>query len=202
MPRSLVLCSGGIKSALLLATARKEGSVVALFLDYGQANCEYEFESARKLSDFYDAKLITYDIESLPIPEDPLLRFLCFALYGVKFARRECCDIVYHGLAMEDALARMLPNVEIFMQGFKELVKVALPRYDDDGHWLGSVEVETPLRRLRLAHIVRLGCEYYVPWVLARSCEQDSLLPCGTCAKCKERDKTFKKLEIGELYVY
>jgi 7-cyano-7-deazaguanine synthase len=61
-----------------------------------------------------------------------------------------------------------------------------------------TVDVETPLGRLRKADVIRKGLELGVPLQLTLSCMQPAGgLHCGRCSKCRERLNAFR--EAGQV---
>lgn len=192
--KSLVLCSGGIKSAFLAIEAAKEGETSLLFIDHGQASLERELTALEQLTKRSRTLLLQIKLRSFPPLNAPLLRFLCFFCHAVPVARHFGYRKIYYGLSREDLSFITDPKlVEEFVTGFQHLLSLSLPEYDDKGLWLGGFEMDTPLRKLKLEHILRLGNEWRINWSATWSCEKGGLEHCGTCPKCIRRRLAFER---------
>lgn len=196
MKRVLVLSSGGLKSAFLLGLATREGEVVSLFVDSGHATTRQEFVAAKSLANYYKIKLITKSMHPPLLWTTPLMNLLALLCIAIPVAREEKCHTIYYGFDM-DCWVRVpeLASYELmehFYTNLRSLVLSIQPMYDGKGGYLGKVDVELPLYRLREQHVVRLGIDYGIQWVLTWSCLRPGVVHCGVCLKCLQRKRAFK----------
>ncbi len=192
--RSLVLCSGGIKSAFLALEAAKEGAVSLLFIDHNQASREREIAAAEQIAKRCRATLLQVKLQGFPPLDEPLLRFLCLFCKAIPMARHFNISKLYHGLSRDDLSFITDPKLaEEFITGLQHLLRLSLPAYTDAGLWLGGLELDTPLRRLRLEHILRLGDEWKIDWSITWSCLYGGRRHCGKCVGCIRRKQAFEK---------
>lgn len=192
--KSLVLCSGGIKSTFLAIEAAKEGEVSLMFIDYGQPSSARELAALKYLTQRCRAVLLQVKLRGFPPLDEPLLRLLCFFCRAVPVARHFNYRKLYYGLNRDDFSHITDPKlVEEFVTGLQHLLGMSLPEHDSAGLWLGGFEMDTPLRKLRLEHILRLGNEWKIDWTKTWSCETDGPKHCGVCPKCVRRQRAFEK---------
>lgn len=193
--KSLVLCSGGIKSAFLAIEAAKEGTVSLMFVDHGQPSVEQELTSLDYIAQRCNAEILQVRLQGFPSQiEQPLLRLLCFFCRAVPVARHYGYHKLYHGLSRDDLSFIVDPKLaEEFITGLQRLLSMSLPEYTNAGLWLGGFEIDTPLRRLHLKHVLRLGNEWKIDWSKIWSCEVGGSKHCGACSKCIRRQKAFIK---------
>ncbi len=196
--RRLVLCSGGLKSTYLAAVAKKEGEVVLLFYNYGQVNNVQEEKAACRLAEYYNLPLSICGLLGYPPVKETLLRFFYFVFQALPMAQKLKCHMIYHGLSFdEEKLLIDNREIEPFIKAFQALFVTAQPRYGERGHWQQPVELETPLRRIHVEHVLRLGNEWNVPWEQTWSCEQNGKYHCGECFPCRRRYRSFVR-ESGQ----
>jgi len=191
--KKLVLCSGGVKSSFLAVEMAKEDKTTLLFLDWNQSNRSMEEKAARKIADFCKSELMIEEIKGLPSIKEPLLRFLAFFCWAVPVAKAHQCQSICHGLSRDDLSHAYDPKTaEEFIAGLQHVLNISLPRYNENGLWLKDTEIDTPLRRLTLKHVIRLGNEWRIKWEDTWSCEMNGVQHCGICNKCLRRQKAFK----------
>lgn len=180
-----------MKSTYLAELAKREGPVLLLFINYSQSIGEVA--AVGPLSKLLGLALQTKQLKNFSPPKEDLLRLLFFVFHALDVARREGCRLIYHGLSKDDS-PLIVPLVEPFMSHLQTTIAFAQPLYDGFGHWLGCVEVETPLRRIRREHIVRLGNEFHIPWELTYSCNHTgTIIHCGKCPGCIKRKNAFEQ---------
>lgn len=191
--KRLVLFNGGLKSTFLAALAGREGEAVLYHLICGPKDSrEREFEKVSILAAMFDLPLITHSLAQSPPCEEVLLQMLHLVLHALPVAKEEQCDCIYHGLSQNDD-PRIVPVMDAFVKQLSALITLAQPLYNGKGFWLGSVELETPLRRLDRPRVIRLGNEYNIPWELTYSCSRHEKLHCGECQNCLRRRRAFKR---------
>ena len=193
--KSLVLCGGGIKSAFLTIEAAKEGEVSLLFIDYGQASIEREREAIEHLvARCVPASLIEAKLPGFPPLDEPLLRLLCFFSRAAPIARHFSYRKIYYGISCDDLPQVTDPKLmEEFITGLQHLLSMSLPAHSNTSMWLGALEMDTPLRKLRLEHVLRLGNEWKIDWNKTWSCIKSGPKHCGVCPKCLLRRHAFER---------
>ncbi len=189
--KRLVLFSGGLKSTFMAALASREGEAILCYLILSPKDF-YRLDKITKLAATLNLPLFTYSLVQAPACKEVLLRMLYLVLHVLSTAKEQQCKCIYHGLSSDDDL-RVLPVLDAFVKQLNALVTLAQPLYDGLGIWLGQIEVETPLRRLDRARVIRLGNEWDIPWELTWSCNQNGPRHCGTCKNCLQRKYAFKQ---------
>jgi len=191
--KSLVLCGGGIKSAFLTIEAAKEGEVSLLYVDYGQPNLSRELEALEHLTQRCKALLLQVKLPGFPPLDQSLLKLLCLFSRAAPIARHFNYQKIYYGINRDDLPRTADPKLaEEFLVGLQHLLNLAMPNHDNTGLWFGNLELDTPLRRLKLEHILRLGNEWKIDWTKTWSCMYGGKKHCGVCPKCVRRRNAFK----------
>ncbi len=192
--KSLVLCGGGIKSAFLAIEAAKEGEISLMFVDYEQPSLKRELVMLEYLTKRCGAILLQVKLRGFPPLDAPLLRLLCFFCRAIPVARHFNYQKIYYGLSRDDLSVTTDPKLtEEFITGLQHLLSMSLPMHDNVGMWLGCFEMDTPLRKLKLEHILRLGNEWKIDWNTTWSCEGGGQKHCGVCPKCIRRRRAFER---------
>lgn len=190
MKRSLVLIGGGLKSAYLVAEAKREGEILCLSFEH-MGLTRYEYAATVTLTAHFQVPLLW---KELSFPRlFPLQRFIHVMFHALAIAKVSDCRIVYYGLSRDDVMSSQVKSLEPFVDQLQSLILQAQPRYGIRGAWLAPVEFETPLRRLVVGQVIRLGNELDIPWELTWSCEVDSKVHCGECFKCLRRRRAFSQ---------
>ncbi len=192
--KSLVLCGGGIKSAFLAIEAAKESEISLLFLDHGQSSTTAEIKALTYIAERCKVTLIQTKLQGFPPLNQPLLRLLCYFSQAVPIARHFGYHKIYYGINRDDLPYNTDPKLtEEFIKNLQHLLSISLPMHTLEGFWLGELEIDTPLRKLRLEHVLRLGNEWKIDWRKTWSCIKGGIKHCGVCPKCVRRQKAFIK---------
>jgi hypothetical protein len=194
------LFNGGLKDAFLAALAGREGEAVLYFLIRKHEDF-LKLDKVMKLATALNLPLITHSLVQSPLCKEVLLQMLYLVLHALPIAKREQCKCIYHGLSKDDD-PRVVPVLDAFTKQLGDLIVLGQPLYNGKGFWLGSVEIETPLRRLDRARVVRLGNEWNIPWELTWSCNKNAVVHCGTCPGCLYRKDAFKQEGHDDPTVY
>lgn len=211
--KSLVLCSGGIDSAVCLALAAQAGEVETLTCNYGQRHY-WELASAKALSIHYKVRkhhLVTLpDIfrgsgksslvdEGLDLPtmtyqelreeygvSPTYVPFRNANLLSVAASKALVCqcDYIWFGAHAEDARNWAYPDCTPEFIG-----AMANAIYIGTYH---KVRLMAPLTWLMKADIVQLGTKLNVPFEVTRTCYSSSKEACGICPSCVERLEAFR----------
>ena len=208
--RAVVLVSGGLDSATVLAIAKHEGYAChAMSFDYGQRH-GVELVAARQVADALGAlehRVVTVDLAAfggsaltdpaLVVPEEPTT--------GIPITYVPARNTVFLALALawaETLSARHLfigvnavdysgyPDCRpAFIAAFERLANLAT-RIGVEGE---RIEIHTPLIDLTKAEIIRRGMELGVDYAATVSCYQPSPSgeACGLCDSCRIRRTGF-----------
>ena len=220
--KAVVLLSGGLDSATVLAIARSEGyELYALSFSYGQRHI-FELEAASRVA-------ASIGVAKHRIAEIDLRVFGGSALTGdIDVPKGRTADAMAHGipityvparntifLSFALAWAEVLGSSDIFIgvnaldysgypdcrpefiQAFEKMANLATKAGVEDRQ---ALEVHTPLIALTKAQIIRKGIELGVDYGLTSSCYDPSPTgaPCGQCDSCLLRRKGFRENGIED----
>ncbi len=212
---AVVLLSGGMDSATVLAYARREGVAVhALSIDYGQRH-RSELEAARRIVEHLGAeehRVVRVDLraiggsaltdETMAVPTTPTV--------GIPPTYVPARNTVFLALALGWAEALDLRDLYIganvldysgypdcrpeYLRAFEALAQLATRAGVEEG---ARFRIHAPLLTLSKAEIVRLGSSLGVDYGLTVSCYRadEEGRACGLCDSCRLRRKGF--LEAG-----
>jgi 7-cyano-7-deazaguanine synthase len=216
-PKAVVLVSGGLDSATVLAMARRDGyRCHALSLAYGQRH-QAELAAARRVADSLGAvehKVIGIDLgviggsaltdRDIPVPEQsgtgiPVTYvparntvFLALALGWAEVL--EAADL-FIGVNAVDYSGYPDCRAE-FITAFERLANVATKAGVEGRHF----HVRAPLIRLTKAEIIREGARLGVDYSLTVSCysADNEGRACGRCDSCRLRQAGFEAAGIPD----
>ncbi len=224
--KAVVLLSGGLDSATVLAIAKAEGyEVYALSFAYGQRHA-WELECARRVATSIgvkDHRIVSIDLRAfggsaltaeiavpkgrspeemsgeIPITYVPARNtvFLSFALAWAEVL--ECSDIFIGVNALDySGYPDCRPE---FIAAFERLASLAT-KAGVEGRQ--TLRIHTPLIALSKAEIVRKGLELGVDYSLTSSCYDPSPSgqPCGGCDSCLLRLKGFRENGLDDPLKY
>ena len=215
--RAVVLVSGGLDSATVLAMARAEGwRCHALSIDYGQRH-RAELEAAARVARALGAsehRVARVDLgvfggsaltdPSIPVPHAPSegipityvpARNTVFLALALAHAEVVAADAIFTGANAVDYSGYPDCRPE-FIAAFERLANLATKRAVE-GH---PISIEAPIVRMTKADIVRRGHELGVDYALTVSCyEADAEgRACGTCDACRLRRAGFRAARIAD----
>lgn len=210
-PRAVVLVSGGLDSATVLAIARDAGfECYALSFDYGQRH-RSELAAAKRVADALGArehrimKIDTAGIggsaltdETLAVPEAPTegipvtyvpARNTVFLALALGWAEVLAAETVYIGVNAVDYSGYPDCRPE-YIAAFQTMADLAT-KAGVEGQ---GCRIETPLIDLTKAEIIRLGERHGVDYSLTVSCYQadEDGRACGVCDSCRLRRAGFE----------
>ena len=224
--KAVVLLSGGLDSATILAIAQSQGfEVSALSFAYGQRH-SWELEAARQVAQaagvanhriatidlrVFGGSALTDDIavpkgrgsdemeHGIPITYVPARNtiFLSFALAWVEVL--ESSDIFIGVNALDySGYPDCRPE---FIEAFEKMANLAT-KAGVEGHQ--NLKVHAPLIALSKAQIIRRGMELGVNYSLTSSCYDPALdgAPCGQCDSCFLRQKGFRENGLEDPLTY
>jgi 7-cyano-7-deazaguanine synthase len=222
----VVLLSGGLDSATVLAIAKAEGyDVYALSFAYGQRHA-WELECARAVALSMGAKehrtasidlrafggsALTAEIDvpkgrsteemsgEIPITYVPA-RNTIFLSFALAWAEVLGCSDIFIGVNALDYSGYPDCRPE-FIAAFERLANLAT-RAGVEGRQ--ALKIHTPLISLTKAEIIRKGLELGVDYSLTSSCYDPSPSggPCGRCDSCVLRQKGFRENGLVDPLMY
>jgi 7-cyano-7-deazaguanine synthase len=220
--RAVVLLSGGLDSATVLAIARSQGyELYALSFSYGQRHA-WELEAAKRVAvaigvaqhrtaqidlRVFGGSALTDDIavpkgratdemsHGIPVTYVPARNtiFLSFALAWAEVL--ESSD-VFIGVNALDYSGYPDCRLE-FIAAFEKMANLAT-KAGVEGRQ--ALKIHTPLLALSKAEIIAKGIELGVDYGLTSSCYDPSTAgePCGQCDSCLLRQKGFRENGIED----
>lgn len=212
---AVVLLSGGLDSATVLAIARSEGyTCYTLAFDYGQRH-SVELDRARAVSAAMGAvrhitlkldltaiggSALTDDIavpkegvvEGIPVTYVPA-RNTVFLSVALGWAEVLGAQDIFIGVNAVDYSGYPDCRPE-FIRAFEAMANLATKA----GVEGARVRIRTPLIDMTKAQIIRTGVELGVDYGLTSSCYDPSPsgVPCGACDSCRIRAKGFADAKV------
>ena len=223
---AVVLLSGGLDSATVLALARERGfTPYALSLRYGQRHA-HELAAASRVAEragvarhaIVDIDLRAFGgsalTDDIPVPKDrdedamareiPITyvpaRNTIFLSIALGWAEVLEANDIFIGVNAVDYSGYPDCRPE-FIAAFERLANVATRAATQDGHHL---TVHAPLIRMSKAEIIALGLSLGVDYGLTTSCydPDEHGLSCGRCDACRLRLKGFADAGIDDPVPY
>lgn len=209
-PNAVVLLSGGLDSATILALAKSQGfQCYALSLNYGQRHA-VELRAATEIaqrSGVCAHRVMTLDLTAFggSALTDPAINVPEQASAGIPVTYVPARNTIM--LAMALAWSEVLEAEYIFIgvnavdysgypdcrqdfiQAFERMANLATKR-GVEGH---PLKIHTPLIHLSKAEIIREGMRLGVDYAMTISCYQPDIngLACGRCDACRLRARGF-----------
>jgi 7-cyano-7-deazaguanine synthase len=219
---AIVLLSGGLDSATVLAVAQAEGfSPVALTFRYGQRH-EFEIDTAKKIAEragvarhviaeidlrSIGGSALTDDIEvpknrsgeeigtGIPVTYVPA-RNTIFLSYALAWAESTGASDIFIGVNALDYSGYPDCRPE-YIAAFETMANLATKAAVEGG---GRFRIHTPLIHLSKAEIIRKGLELGVDYALTHTCYDPGPegAACGECDACLLRLKGFEENGIPD----
>lgn len=219
--RAIVLLSGGLDSATVLAKALADGfSVTTIAFDYGQRH-RIEIDAARKISaamGVTDHRLVMLDLRALggsaltseiAVPKDrdvehpgteiPITyvpaRNTIFLSFALACAEVTGARDIFIGVNALDYSG--YPDCRPqYLQAFQAMANLAT-REGVEGR---GVMIHAPLMHLTKAQIIALGLSLGVDYAMTTSCYDPASngAPCGHCDSCLLRAKGFALAGVSD----
>jgi 7-cyano-7-deazaguanine synthase len=215
--KAVVLVSGGLDSATVLALAASTGArCYALTFDYGQRH-RVELDAARRVTQALhaaDHRVVKLDIgwmggsaltdTAIPVPQAPSAgipvtyvpaRNTVFLSIALGWAEVLGAADIYIGANAVDYSGYPDCRPE-FIQAFERLANLAT-RAGVEGR---GFRVQAPLMQLRKHEIIREGVRLGVDYSLTLSCyDPDAVgLACGHCDSCRLRAQGFAEAGVAD----
>ena len=226
MKRAVVLLSGGLDSATVLAICRSEGyEAHALSFRYGQRH-EREVAAAQKVAESLGAKehriagidLRTFGDSALTAEIDvPKARSEIEMARGVPITYVPARNTIFLAYAL--AWAEVLGSTDIFLgvnavdysgypdcrpefiRAFEQLANLATRAGTEQG---ARFQIHAPLISLSKAEIIRRGVSLGVDYALTHSCYDPTQegRACGGCDSCQLRLQGFREAGLTDPIAY
>jgi 7-cyano-7-deazaguanine synthase len=217
--KAIVLLSGGLDSATVLAIASQEFDCHTLSFDYAQRSLS-ELNAAKRLSERCSASHQVIHIdggvmagsaltdESIAVPEPvsgeqaqdiPVTyvpaRNTLFLSYALAVAEVRSAQDIFIGVNAVDYSGYPDCRPE-FIRAYEDMANLAT-KAGVEGHHL---TIHTPLIDKSKAEIIRMGDELGVDYALTVSCYQANAKgeACGKCDSCQLRQKGFEEVGISD----
>ena len=219
--KAVVLVSGGLDSATVMAIARNEGyEIHGISFDYGQRH-RYELDAAARVCDanqvashvvfpiaasIFQGSALTNDIEvphnrsdhemgsGIPVTYVPA-RNTIFLSVGLGLAESIEADDLFIGVNAVDYSGYPDCRPE-FVAAFEAMANLAT-KAGVEGR---RVQIHTPLVSLTKAQIIQRGLELSVDYGLTHSCYDPTPkgVSCGECDSCLLRLKGFAEAGVSD----
>lgn len=221
MKKAVVLLSGGLDSATVLAMARQQGfSCYALSVDYGQRH-HSELAAAKQIANVLGAtehRVINIDLTGFggSALTDNRIAVPVEATQGIPLTYVPARNTIMLTLAL--AWAEVLGAQDIFFgvnavdySGYPDCRPEYVAAFEGLANLATQAAVEgkplklhAPLLHMSKAEIIRQGIELGVDFALTVSCYQaDSAgRACGVCDSCRLRRVGFDEAGIGDVTRY
>ncbi len=221
MKRAVILLSGGLDSATVLALARAQGYAChALSVHYGQRH-RAELEAAKAVARHLQAvehRVVNIDISQfggsaltdtgIAVPEAPVegvpvtyvpARNTVMLAIALGWAEVLEAEALFIGVNAVDYSGYPDCRPE-FIAAFQQLADVATRRALEGKR----VRIEAPLMNMRKAEIIRLGTALGVDYALTVSCYQADPegRACGRCDACRYRLMGFVEAGLPDVTRY
>ncbi|VAW73648.1 7-cyano-7-deazaguanine synthase [hydrothermal vent metagenome] len=224
--RALVLVSGGLDSATVMAIAKQRGfELFSLSFDYGQRH-RSELVAAEELTaqmGVVEHRVAVIDLaaiggsaltdSSLTVPEDSSIssdtsdipvtyvpaRNTIFLSYALALAEVQNINNIFIGVNAVDYSGYPDCRPE-YIEAFEKMANLAT-RTAVEGQWL---KIHTPLIKMSKSEIISVGVKLGVDYSRTVSCYQaDSQgLACGRCDSCHLRKQGFIAASIADPTLY
>lgn len=219
--KAVILLSGGLDSATVLAMAKAEGySCYSMSFDYGQRH-RAELNAARQVAQqlgVREHKVIGLDLDGIggsaltdtriAVPEAPAegipvtyvpARNTVFLALALGWAEVLGARDLFIGVNAVDYSGYPDCRPE-FIDAFEQMANLAT-RAGIEGK---GVRIRAPLQQMSKAQIIRAGLEHGVDYRLTVSCYQadDEGRACGKCDSCRLRSAGFAAAGVADSTVY
>ncbi len=222
---AVVLCSGGLDSATVMAIAKNDGyDIYALSFCYGQRH-EIEIEAARRVANVTGVKehlVLNVDLgcmggsaltDKIDVPKAENLseissgipityvpaRNTVFLSYSLALAEVKKSNDIFLGVNAVDYSGYPDCRPE-YIDAFEKLANLAT-KAGVEGN---KVHIRAPLINMTKAEIIQRGFSLGVDYTITHSCydPDDSGRACGSCDSCLFRKKGFDDAGIDDPTIY
>ena len=222
---AVVLCSGGLDSATVMAIVKNDGyDIYALSFCYGQRH-EIEIEAARRVAEVTGVKehlVLNVDLgcmggsaltDKIDVPKAENLseissgvpityvpaRNTVFLSYALALAEVKKSNDIFLGVNAVDYSGYPDCRPE-YIDAFEKMANLAT-KAGVEGN---KVHIKAPLINMTKAEIIKRGVSLGVDYTITLSCydPDDSGRACGSCDSCLFRKNGFEEAEIDDPTIY
>ena len=215
--KAVILLSGGLDSATILAIAKDHGyQCYALSFNYGQRHCAELIAAAKIAKAFAVVEYKTIDLDltqiggsaltdnKIDIPESPTegipityvpARNTIFLSYALAWAEVMDINNIFIGVNAVDYSGYPDCRPE-YIQSFERMANLATK----SGVEGTKLTIHTPLIDLSKAEIIKQGNRLNVDYALTISCYQvdEDGIACGVCDSCRFRKEGFENAKVSD----
>ncbi len=215
--KAVILLSGGLDSATILAIAKDHGyQCYALSFNYGQRHCAELIAAAKIAKAFAVVEYKTIDLDltqiggsaltdnKIDIPESPTegipityvpARNTIFLSYALAWAEVMDINNIFIGVNAVDYSGYPDCRPE-YIQSFERMANLATK----SGVEGTKLTIHTPLIDLSKAEIIKQGNRLNVDYALTISCYQvdEDGSACGVCDSCRFRKEGFENAKVSD----
>jgi 7-cyano-7-deazaguanine synthase len=212
--KAVVLCSGGLNSAVVASIAVREHTVALLHVRFGHRAAQREAELFEKQVAFFEVReRLTVDMphfatiggsarvsrkrqieDALALGEGPsncYIAGLISALVSVGFGWAAAIGASKILLGVSEDLGPPGPKTSsIYPDYTQEFIQVCNHLLCEASPWK-KVSVAAPVIDLERSEIVKIGHRLGTPFDLTWSCLSSGSEPCGACVGCATRNRGF-----------
>jgi 7-cyano-7-deazaguanine synthase len=173
LPQCVVLLSGGIDSAVVLASTQRQWQVSALFVEYGQGPAAAEREASQRLADRFGVEWTSAAVPSIAAPGGGEIAHRNDLLVAIAAALHPHASValgVHAGTPYPDCSQE-------WVEGWRAQFELQS---------LGTRTLIAPLVQFSKGEVLTLAKRLEIPFELTHSCETGSSR-CGNCSSCKDR---------------
>ena len=219
--KAVILVSGGLDSATVLAMAKADGyDCYALSFDYGQRHCA-ELQAAKNVASMFDViehRVLHLDLNQLggSALTDTSIDVPTVQEDGIPVTYVPARNTIFLSMAL--AWAEILKSDDIFIgvnavdySGYPDCRPEYIKAYELMANLATKVGVEgnhlrihTPLIDMTKAEIIQTGLQKGVDYSLTVSCyaADKQGRACGECDSCRLRRKGFEDARLADPTIY
>ena len=219
--KAVVLLSGGLDSATVLAMAREQGfECYALSFNYGQRH-RAELQAAARVAIAVGARehrVVSIDLtgwggsaltdnaiavptlmaEGIPVTYVPA-RNTIFLSLALAWAETLGAPHIFAGMNAVDysGYPDCRPD---YIAAFQTMARLATKAGVEAGEESAALTIRTPIIKMSKAEIIREGTRLGVDYAITVSCYQADAdgLACGVCDSCRLRSEGFRSADVAD----
>jgi len=219
--KAVVLLSGGLDSATVLAIANAQGfETYALSFDYGQRH-KVELDAARRVAaaiGVQDSKVVHFDLTQWggSALTDSAIAVPTVTSVGIPVTYVPARNTIFLSLALAWAETLGAPNIFAgmnavdysgypdcrpeYVAAFQAMARLATKAGVEAQSEAASLTIHTPIIHMSKADIVREGSRLGVDYAMTVSCYQANAIgaACGECDSCRLRREGFLAAGIAD----
>ena len=219
--RAVVLLSGGLDSATVLAMAQEQGyACYALSFDYGQRH-RAELQAAARVASALGARehrVVSIDLTGWggSALTDNSIHVPTSLAKGIPVTYVPARNTIFLSLALAWAETLNAPNIFAgmnavdysgypdcrpdYIAAFQAMARLATKAGVEAGEENAALTIHTPIIKMSKADIVREGMRLGVDYAITVSCYQADAEghACGVCDSCRLRSEGFRAAQVAD----